>query len=347
MKWILALIAVLALGAGATGYYSKWRGDREYARKWAPIVMPERMARVLKPLRPADLAARLEETGKVREAASFIEAAQEIKLTQIAPGGYLLPKEASPRDIARAFSQSPSHVKVTFPEGWTGKKMAARLKAQGFKAADEFRQMVYPSGKVSTLEGKLFPDTYYLPKNGDAKQIIAIMTARFDEVMRGLPVAAKKHPRGLNGQKLTPAQVVVLASLVERETGVESERAQIAGVLVARLQKKMRLQCDASIQYARDLAKARGELETGHKARLLLKDLWLQSPFNTYRNAGLPPGAISNPRKESLRAALEPQMSKNLFYVWSPKLQRHRFAPTFAEHLKNKALAAQEAKAGA
>jgi len=348
MKWFIAVLVVLGIAGGGFAYYSKVRDDKAYAYKWSPIVMPERMARVIKPLSPADLAERLEETGKVRDADAFVEAANELKLTEIAPGGYLLPAQAGPRDIANVFSKPPTHDKVTFPEGWTGEKMAARLKAAGFKAADEFRNMVYPPGKAaSPWEGKLYPDTYYLPINGDAKQIIGIMTTRFKEVLDGLPVSANKYPRGENKQKLTAKEVVVLASLVERETGVDSERPLIAGVLVKRLQIGMRLQCDASVQYARDLAQAQGELETGHKERLLFKDLELESPYNTYRNAGLPPGAISNPRKESLRAALEPQVTENLFYVWSPKLKRHRFAPTFAEHLKNKSLAAREAKEGA
>lgn len=345
MKWFLAVLVVVAIGAGGAW---KWKTDRDYARKWGAIEMPERFARVLKPLSPQDLAPLLQEGGKVRDANAFIEAAQQSNMKQIAVGGYQLPKSASPRELAKIFGQSPSHVKVTFPEGWTGKQMAARLKGNNFKAADEFYKTVYPLGKTaSPWEGRLFPDTYYLPKTGGAKQIIGILTTRFNEVMSGIATSSKKHPRGANNQKLSAAQIIALASLVERETDVPEERPIIAGVLVSRLQKKMRLQCDASVQYARVLAEAQGKLATGYKSRLLLKDLWLKSPYNTYRNAGLPPGAICNPSKSSLRAALEPKMTNNLFYVWSPKYKKHRFASTFEAHLHNKALAAQEKKAGA
>ena len=345
MKWFLAVLAVVAIGAGGAW---KWKSDRDYTRKWGAIEMPERFARIMKPLSPQQLAPLLQEGGKVRDAGAFIEAAQQSNLKQIAVGGYQLPKSAGPRELAKVFQQAPTHAKVTFPEGWIGKQIASRLRGNNFKNADEFYRTVYPPGKnASPWEGRLFPDTYYLPKNGGAKQIIGIMTTRFQEVMSGIATSAKKHPRGANNQKLTAAQVIVLASLVERETDIPEERPLVAGVLVSRLQKKMRLQCDASVQYARVLAEAQGKLPVGHKERLLYKDLWLKSPYNTYRNAGLPPGAICNPSKSSLRAALEPKMTNNLFYVWSPKFKKHRFAPTFAEHIKNKNLAAQERKAGA
>ena len=129
--------------------------------------------------------------------------------------------------------------------------------------------------------------------------------------------------------------MVTLASLVERETSVASERALVAGVLLQRLRTGMRLQCDASIQYARERALARGTLPIGHKERLLFSDLKIDSPYNTYQNAGLPPGPICNPGKDSLHAAAAPQNTDKLFYVMSPKLGRHLFAKTFAEHGRN------------
>ncbi len=122
------------------------------------------------------------------------------------------------------------------------------------------------------------------------------------------------------------------------------ERPLIAGVLLNRLNINMRLQCDATVQYARRRAEEIGQLEAGegHKARLLFDDLKINSLYNTYQNAGLPPGPICNPGEDSLKAAARPEASPYFFYVMSPKLGRHRFAKTFDEHKHNIALAKLE-----
>jgi UPF0755 protein len=344
-KWLIALVVLVGLGAAGNWKYNDMRRQRAEQYKWGQIVMPERMARVLQPLSVEELASRLEKTGKVRDSGAFIEAAQELRISKIAPGGYGLPAKAGPRELAQVFKDVPQYVKVTFPEGWTGAQMADRLAANGFTNAEKFRQMIYPPGQsISPWEGRLFPDTYYLPKNGSAENLIQRLNDRYKEVMNGFPTSDKLKPRGANGKVLSAREIVVLASLVEREARVPEERPLVAGVLVNRLKQDMRLQCDATVQYALVLEKMRGKSEQGHKARLLYSDLEVSSPYNTYRNAGLPPGAICNPGKSSLLAALEPRASEYLFYVMSPKLNRHRFSRTFPEHLRNKALAAQEKK---
>jgi UPF0755 protein len=120
------------------------------------------------------------------------------------------------------------------------------------------------------------------------------MNDRFKEVTTSLP---KTLPKGAENKTLSMAEVVTLASLVERETRVNAERPLVAGVLLNRLRIGMRLQCDASVQYARERAQASGALAVGHKERLLYRDLEIESPYNTYRNAGLPPGPICNREK--------------------------------------------------
>lgn len=343
MKWLI--IVLVLLGAAAFGglKLQKLQKEREHKHKWEQIVMPQRVARVLEPMTVDKLAELLQQSGKLRDTDAFLQAAKEIKLSRVAAGGYALPKTAGPRELAKVFKQAPDYHKVTFPEGWTGAKMATRLAQHGFVHAADFRRLVYPPGKaVSPWEGRLFPDTYDLPGHGDAQTLLEALNGRFEEVMKGLPVSRAKMPRGGDGKPLSNDQIVTLASLVERETSEEAERPIIAGVLLNRLKKKMRLQCDASVQYVRELQAAQGKLEQGHRERLFLKDLWLDSPYNTYRHAGLPPGPICNPGKSSIMAALQPRASKYLFYVMSPKLGRHRFAATFPEHLRNKELAARE-----
>ncbi len=335
------LIFLLIVGAAGFGGWKYWQ-QREVQRKWEAIVMPDRMARVLQPQSPEKLADLLQRSGKLRDTDAFIQAAREIGLKKVASGGYALPKMAGPRDLAKIFSQTPDYTKITFPEGWTGAKMAARLAANGFVHADDFRNLVYPPGKdVSPWEGRLFPETYDFPRHGAAQQIIDTLNKRFETVMKGFPLAQKNLPRGANGKPLSQLEIVTLASLVERESGDPTERPIIAGVLLNRLQKKMRLQCDASVQYILEMQAAQNKLPQGHKEKLTLKDLWLDSPYNTYRHAGLPPAPICNPGKSSLLAALQPSASKFYYYVMAPKLHRHLFATTFEEHQKNRVLAAQ------
>jgi UPF0755 protein len=321
-----------------------WWRERERARlhewRFGPIVMPEKVARVPEEWTAKTLSERLEKSGKVREAQAFAEAAEQVDLQLVQPGAYLLPEKAGPLQLAQIFKKQPPLMKVTFPEGWTAARMAERLKSQNFNGADAFRQAAYPSGQpVSPWEGKLFPDTYYLPVKGSAQELAEPMKARYREITAELP---RPFPNGPDGKPLSLQEITILASLIERETHVSEERAMVAGVLYNRLRKGMRLQIDATVQYARERAAAQGQLEIGHKERLLYRDLEISSPYNTYRNSGLPPGPICNPGRESLLAAVRPKQSEYFFYVLSPKLDRHRFAKTFSEHQRNIRLARQE-----
>jgi UPF0755 protein len=335
---ILAVLAVLLVLGGIGAW--QWKKNEDYKWRWEAIPMKERVATVPADWSVATLAERLQKSGKVRDAATFREAAQQVGLEKVAPGGYELPAKAGPRELAQIFRDAPDLVKVTFPEGFTARQIARRLEANNFAAADELLQKAYPPGKpVSPLEGRLFPDTYWMPIKGDARAIVGKFHERFAQVMAELP---KKLPIGADGKPLTRDQVLILASLVERETPIHSERPLVAGVLLNRLRKGMRLQCDATVQYAREMAKLRGQTETGHKERLLYRDLEINSPYNTYKIAGLPPGPICNPGRESILAAAKPKSSPYFFYVMSPKLKRHRFAVTFAEHGRNVRLARQE-----
>ena len=318
------------------------RHTLEQRWKWEAIVMPERIARVTDQWTSRTLAERLIKTRKIRDVETFVQAAQQVQLETVAPGAYRLPAKAGPLDLATIFKQPPALLKVTFPEGWTAHQMAQRLAKNDFAGAAEFERLAYPPGHtVSPWEGKLFPDTYYLPHQGTGQELVQRLHNRYREIMATLP---RSLPH-INGTPMTPAQVTILASLVERETDVPEERPLVAGVLRNRLLMNMPLQCDASVQYARQRAAYTGQPgATGHKARLLYRDLKIESPYNTYRNRGLPPGSICNPGAASLRAAAAPQPTKYLFYVWSPRQRRHRFAETFAGHERNIRLVRAEKK---
>ena len=327
------------LGLSITG--GLWfKSAQERRWKWQPIMMPEHLARVTDAWPVATLAERLQKTKKIRDAPTFLEAAQQVGLTKVAPGAYILPKMAGPLELAKVFKAPPPLIKVTFPEGWTGHQMAHRLAANKFVAAHDFARLVYPPRHpISPWEGQLFPDTYYLPQRGTAQQLFGRLHDRYREVLSKLP---RPFPTNA-GHPLTAQEVTTLASLVERETDVAEERPLIAGVLYHRLQIHMPLQCDASVQYAMELAAANGVPgAVGHKNRVLWRDLKIQSPYNTYLNKGLPPGPICNPSEASLRAAAHPRNTDYVFYVMSSKLGHHRFAKTFAEHEQNIKLAHAE-----
>lgn len=305
--------------------------------------MPEPIARVPEKWPASKLGERLQQTGKVRSAAAFASAAEQLGLKEVSPGGYLLPKLAGPRELAEIFGKPPGLLKITFPEGWTARQMAKRLDANHFTAAAEFSRLAYPPGiPVSPWEGKLFPDTYYLSPDEKAEILLQRLHDRFSEVTATLPRAL---PNGASGKPLSFTQLVTLASLVERETDEEDERPLIAGVLLNRLRKRMPLQCDASVQYAMERAAANAVPGySGHKNRVLWRDLKIQSPYNTYLHYGLPPGPICNPGEASLRAAAAPKASEYLFYVMSPLHGRHYFAKDFAGHQRNIRVVKQERK---
>ncbi len=319
-KWPIFLLLVPILGVAGTLFYKQRQAEELRQFNRATIVLPERMARVPADWSAETLASRLEKSRKIRDAEAFREAAAQIGLQKVAPGSYLLPKSADPLALARAFKAGPTHQDVTFPEGFTAAQFAARLKKNGFAGASEIARM-----RPATLEGRLFPDTYTLPLRGDSAALLAAFDERWQSEMKKLP---RPFPQ-IAGREMTPLQVVTLASLVEREAASNAEMPLVAGVIICRLRKPMRLQIDASIQYARLLE------NQGHKSRLSFDDLKINSPFNTYRNDGLPPTPICNPGAAALRAAARPTPTKALFYVYSPHLKRHLFTPTFEEHKRS------------
>lgn len=328
LLWICTGVTMLLIIAAGVAF-----GVARYHWKWAAIAMPEATAKVVEEMPPARLGELLQDNGKLHDVAAFEQAARKIGLTTVRPGVYELPPFASPTQLVQIFAKPPTLVKVTFPEGWTAHRMAERLEAKGIAAADEFRQLAYPPNQqVSPWEGRLFPDTYLVPRQASAKDIIQILHTHYQKVTKELP---RPFPQWSPGKVLSLAQLTTLASIVQRETALPDERAIVAGVLLNRLRRGMRLQCDATVQYARELAQARGKLENGHKERLLYSDLEIESPYNTYRHGGLPPGPISNPGKASLLAAARPKASEYLFYVWSPRQERHLFAKTYDQHLHN------------
>jgi UPF0755 protein len=213
---------------------------------------------------------------------------------------------------------------VTIPEGFTAAQIATRLQDAGVGPSAQFVReftrgtIVLDGAPTKGLEGVLFPSTYLVPLGAAPAQVAGMFTAQF---VKELPGDATIQARKLHVS--VPAAVTV-ASLVEREAKRDADRPKIAGVIYNRLRLGMPLQVDATIEYALP----------EHKSVLSFADLKIDSPYNTYTHAGLPPTPIANPGRPSLEAALHPWKSDDLYYVYCGN-GRHVFAKTLAEHQAN------------
>jgi UPF0755 protein len=217
---------------------------------------------------------------------------------------------------------------VTFREGLTIAEMAEVFETAGFGSASSFVEASADASLVRSLdaaapdlEGYLFPDTYAVPRRTDARTLVRMMVDRFQDVLTpGLVASAAK--RGLSAR-----QLVTLASLVEKETARADERPAVAAVYHNRLKLGMGLQCDPTVIYALQRA---GKFD----GNLRRDDLSFDSPYNTYRYAGLPPGPIAAPGKASLEAAANPAEVDYLYFVRRND-GSHEFARTLSEHNRN------------
>ncbi|GIP31445.1 endolytic transglycosylase MltG [Paenibacillus sp. J2TS4] len=230
-------------------------------------------------------------------------------------------------------------MRFTIPEGFTIRQIADKLSEQNGVDAERFIELAQNPSMVDSpwldslpvedpnlkykLEGYLFPETYELNKDSSPEEIISRMLAEWDRKLVKLPEGWQST---MEERGLTFHQLLTLASLIEREVTVEDERPLVAGVIYNRIEQGMKLQIDATVQYSLDAP----------KERLYNKDLLVDSPYNTYANAGMPPGPIASPSLSSIEAALYPEQSNYLFYVTKKDgSQRHLFAETYAQHQKN------------
>ena len=244
-------------------------------------------------------------------------------------GEYRFDRALTPLEVVDKLERGEVYLRrITFREGLTLREMAAVFAEREFGTAAAFlAAAANPSAiaeldpQARDLEGYLFPDTYDLPRTATAAAIVQVMVDRFKAAYdaRARALAAE--------QGLSTREVVTLASLVEKETGQADERPLVAAVYRNRMRIGMPMQADPTVVYA--LMKA-GKY-TGNIRR---QDLSLDSPYNTYRYPGLPPGPIAAPGKASIDAALAPAAVKYLYFV-SRNNGSHVFAETLAQHHAN------------
>jgi UPF0755 protein len=285
-----------------------------------------------------DIALRLKRLGLINDAELFRQFAQYQEAdSKLEAGRYELRADMTMEEIIEALQHGRlEEVTVTIPEGWRAEQIAEMLTeeigmdGQGFLALVQGGDFDYeflqdrPPG--ATLEGFLFPDTYYLPVQPTALDIIERMLADFDQrfTFELRQVAAERE--------MTIHQVVTLASIVEREAVVAEERPVIAGVFLNRLSMDMTLDACPTVQYALGYQEDTGQW---WKTPLVLEEFaHINSPYNTYLHRGLPPGPICNPGLASIRAVLEPVESDYLYFLAKGD-GSHAFARTFEEHLQN------------
>lgn len=237
--------------------------------------------------------------------------------SQFKAGEYEFELYMSPRAIMDKLVKGESIVyAVTIPEGWNVAEALAEI--NGYEALSGSIDLPLPA------EGSLMPDTYHVHRRDARADVVERMRKAMSEYVsanwakrqQGLPIS-------------TPEEWLVLASIVEKETGVAAERPQVASVFINRLRKGMPLQSDPTVVYGIEQAQ-------GHKMEhaLLKKDLEVNHPYNTYVHAGLPPAPICNPGRASLEAVLNPPQTDYLYFV-ATGTGGHRFARSLAEHNSN------------
>lgn len=210
--------------------------------------------------------------------------------------------------------------RLTVLEGWRSEEIAEALSEKGITDGNEFLSIV----RERDLEGKLYPSTYLFSENTPAQKVVAEMTAQYEQ--RILPLFLK-YP-----SKLSEKEILTLASIVEREAIHHDERPKIAAVYLNRLKIGKRLEADPTVQYALGFNTKENRY---WKKGLTYKDLKTKSPYNTYRNAGLPPGPICNPSYESILGVLNPEPNFDNLYFVADNTGRHVFSPTFDQHKRN------------
>jgi UPF0755 protein len=289
----------------------------------------------------ANIAERLEQEGLITNAGLFRNYVRYHGLdSRIEAGNFTLNQTMTIPDIARTLGHAfADEVIVRVTEGWRMEQIAEvvsdtvglSITADAFLDLARTGEFDYdfladrPDG--ATLEGFLFPDTYRVHRDATAEDLINLMLATFDE--RVTPDIRE----GLADQGLSVYEGVTLASIVEREAVVTNERPLIASVYLNRLDIGMKLDADPTVQYALGYQEDTGEW---WKRPLLLVDLEVDSPYNTYKNPTLPPGPIANPGLESIRAVAEPANTEFMFFqAECDQSGKHRFARTFEEHLAN------------
>ena len=326
MKKLLGFLFLVLLGAGAAAALMYMRVNQRYRGYQGA----EQFVELPQGIGSLPIGERLVQAGVIRDRATYRTALwMSGQGRHLKAGDYRFDHAMTPFEIIDKIARGDVFViTVTFPEGLTLAEMAKIFESHGFGPAASFVQAAKDAAPIrdldpaaKDLEGYLFPETYALPRHTDAAKLVRMMVARFDKVF------TPELRQAAAARNLTARQAVTLASIVEKETAKADERPLVAAVYTTRLRIGMALQCDPTVIYA--LAKAGRYGGNIHK-----DDLSFDSPYNTYRYPGLPPGPIASPGRASLEAAVHPAAADFLYFV-SRNDGSHEFARTLEEHNRN------------
>jgi UPF0755 protein len=329
MKLVRRMLVFVVLAAAAAGA-AAWLGYRRVHEPFRGFSGPEQFVTVEPGSGAVAIGRRLAEAGVVRDPLTFrLALIVTGRSRELKAGEYRFDRPSSALDVVDKIARGEVHTRlITFPEGLTIADMARLFEERGFGPAAEFRQAAADPAPIAALdprardlEGYLFPETYTLPRDTPARELVRQMVGgflrAFDGSLRDAAAAAG----------LSVREAVTLASLVEKETARAEERPLVAAVYRNRMKIGMGMQADPTVIYALQMAGR-------YDGNLTRDDLQFDSPYNTYRYAGLPPGPIAAPGLAALRAAVQPAAVEYLYFV-SRNDGSHVFAATLAEHNRN------------
>jgi len=272
------------------------------------------------------VAAILEQAGVIRSANAFLLLHYARPSRKLKAGEYRFVRTANAEEVLDRIARGDvlSHT-VVIPEGFTMFDIAGALQDAGLGSAQDFLkvartdtalvQEIDPQAK--TLEGYLFPDTYEFTRTQSMRDIAAVMVHRFQQEAQKIGLTQNVH------------EVVTMASIVEKETAIPAERPEVASVYYNRLSKNIALAADPTVVYA-------ALLDGSYRGAIFQSDLQSDSPYNTYRHPGLPPGPIANPGVASLEAAMHPAQTNYLYFVADGTGDGHHlFTSNYQQHERN------------
>lgn len=330
MKWLKRLflfLVLLAIVVGAGG----WWGYSKLIEPYRGYTEPEVFVDIPSGSGPGRIGERLAAAGVVRDTVTF-RAALVVsgRARALKAGEYRFDAPMHALDVIDKLARGDVYTRLlTFREGLTIMDMAQVFEERGFGKAADFRKAASDPSLIADLdpvakdlEGYLFPETYSLPRNTPASDVVAQMVKGFRNALTADMIASAK------AGGFSVRELVSLAALVEKETGTPEERPIVAAVYRNRVGIRMPMQADPTVIYALQKAgKYNGNLTREH-----LREF--DSPYNTYMYPGLPPGPIASPGRASLEAAAKPADADYLYFV-SKNDGSHVFASTLAEHNKN------------
>lgn len=318
---IVCLSAILALF-----FFITWFSLEFY--KPAPTPPDRIIFEVEKGQSVKEIALNLKDRGVIEKAWPFLLGYKTFYSSQsLKAGEYAIELPISIKNLIQVLTEGSVYLhSITVPEGLIIEEIADLLDSEGFAEREDFIQassntspIVSFDQKAENLEGYLFPETYLFAKGTTAEELVSAMVLQFMQVF-----TQELKDRAAE-MEMSVRDVVTLASLIEKETSLPEEKSLVSAVFHNRMSKGMKLDCDPTIIY---VLKKKGQF----KDRLRTRDLTIDSPYNTYLNAGLPPGPIANPGGDSLAAALDPADVDFLYFV-SKNDGSHHFSRTFREHI--------------